>query len=310
MAEQEQVDLLKQGAGVWNYWRYKNPAIKVELSRVKLSSADLSGANLFDANLIDSFLDGADLSGAKLNRAKLSRANLIDTKLIDTNLSRAKLSSADLSGANLSGAVFLGSKLQNATLTGASIQDWNINTKTDFEGVFCDYIYLKEQQRERCPLTGNFRPGEFFTLVQKSLETIDLIFIDGIDWQAFSQSFQQLRSHFSDQEIGIQAIEKKGEAFVVLLETPPEANKSLIETKAKELYGEQLKVVEEQYMDKMKLQGVTLELVQESLVSERQRNTQLLSMVETMANKDKTTQNFNTLVGSVTGVKEGEQKSV
>ncbi|ABW33430.1 pentapeptide repeat-containing protein [Acaryochloris marina] len=291
-----------------------------DLSGADLSDADLSGADLSDANLSD-----ADLSGADLRNTKISAETKIDAKwklvhelvnkggegkdLSGTDLNDANLSGVNLRNSNLYRANFLGSKLQNAILTGACIQDWSINSKTGFEGVVCDYIYLKVNQEERRPFQGNFCPGEFVALVQKSLETIDLIFVDGIDWQAFFQSFQLLRSKFNEYEVGIQAIEKKGAAFVVRLEAPPEANKSAIETKAKELYGKQLKVLEEQFIEKMKLQGATLDLAKESLAFERQKNAQLLSMVQTMANKDKVTQNINAPVGNVAGVNEGIQQT-
>lgn len=384
MADQEQVELLKQDVEAWNDSIVcgQNPKIYMrganlrdldlrdailryadltganfscsDLSNVKLSGADLIEANFSNANLIEADLSNtnllrADLSNTKLLGANFSNADLtganfsgadligvnsssadcfvldpIAANLSDANLSGANLSKLDLSkydfsgrdlefvdfsSSNLNRVTFLGSKFQNVIFTGACIQDWNINTETTFDDVVCDYIYLKENKQERRPLIGNFKPGEFIALVRKSLETIDLIFVYGIDWQAFFQSFQQLSFQFGNQNIGIQAIEKKGGAFVVRLETSSEADKSAIETKAKELYGEQLEVLEKQYIEKMKLQGATLELVQESLVFERQRNTQLLSMVETMANKDKIIQNFHAQVGNVAGVNEGIQQA-
>ncbi len=52
-------------------------------------------------------------------------------------------------------------------------------------------IYSEEEKKrivsDRRPHAPNkiFAPGEFAQLFQKALETVDLIFSDGIDWQAF-----------------------------------------------------------------------------------------------------------------------------
>jgi hypothetical protein len=44
MANQEQLDILKQGVEVWNKWRTENPRVQIFLS-----GANLSGANLTNA---------------------------------------------------------------------------------------------------------------------------------------------------------------------------------------------------------------------------------------------------------------------
>jgi uncharacterized protein YjbI with pentapeptide repeats len=43
MANQEQLEILKQGVEAWNKWRKENGTIKVDLSGAVLSDADLSG---------------------------------------------------------------------------------------------------------------------------------------------------------------------------------------------------------------------------------------------------------------------------
>jgi hypothetical protein len=67
MADEEHVDLLKQGVEVWNKWRQKTPDVKADLH-----DADLSGADLDRANLRRADLGGANLNGAKLNGADLA----------------------------------------------------------------------------------------------------------------------------------------------------------------------------------------------------------------------------------------------
>jgi Pentapeptide repeats (8 copies) len=62
MANQDQLDLLKQGTEIWNTWRKQHPALRPDLRGV-----DLRGASLWGVNLTR-----ADLSGADLSRATLS----------------------------------------------------------------------------------------------------------------------------------------------------------------------------------------------------------------------------------------------
>jgi uncharacterized protein YjbI with pentapeptide repeats len=278
------------------------------LSSADLRDANLRDANLRDANLRDANLRDANLRDASLNGANLRSINLSRTDLRGTDLSGANLSFADLSGFTLSGFTlsganliganlshtktiatsFLNSDLTSATLTGACIQDWNINSGTQLDNVKCEYVYLKGEYSEqenkyilsdRRPSNPNaiFAPGEFAQLFQKALETVDLIFADGIDWQAFFQSFQELRSQYNDENLSIQAIEKKsGGAFVIRLEVPPEADKGAIENQAKELYTEKLKLLESSYQAQLQMQG-------EQLEHEKQRNSQLMRVVEVMA---------------------------
>jgi hypothetical protein len=106
MANQEHLDILKQGVKVWNQWREIIPKGRL----------DLTGANL-----VRSDLHGADLSGVNLSIANLSSSRLIEVNLKNANLSRANLSNADLSYANLSyadlsGAILLKADLFSATL--------------------------------------------------------------------------------------------------------------------------------------------------------------------------------------------------
>ena len=94
MADQQQLDLLRQGVKPGMHGETQHPDIHPDLSRADLSGADLSGADLSGADLSRADLSGANLSGANLSRADLSGADLSD----------ADLSGADLSGADLSGA--------------------------------------------------------------------------------------------------------------------------------------------------------------------------------------------------------------
>ncbi|ABW33435.1 pentapeptide repeat-containing protein [Acaryochloris marina] len=310
MIDQGLLNLLIGDVKVWNSWRQMNATVELDLGGANLSGADLKSVNLSGTKLTSTNLSATNLKGANFSNADLTCAQLTSSNLWGANLVNANLSSAILMGANLSyanlghanlsrvklkrtnliGTNFLSSNLKYANLTGACIQDWQINGDTSFDNVVCDYIYLRENQQERRPLNGNFSPGEFVALVQKSLETIDLIFIDGIDWQAFFYSFQQLRSQFVGQEIGIQAIEKKGNAFIVRLETSYEANKGAIESVQKELYKTKLQLSEAH--------------------GELRVYREMSDVIKTLAGKPmETTQNFNAQVGNVAAHNEGEMNN-
>jgi Pentapeptide repeats (8 copies) len=91
MANQEYLDILKQGVEAWNQWRDRNRDIRPDLSGTYLIGANLRGANLSDADLSDADLSDANLSGADLTRTDLTGAGiswvyLYDTVFGDTNL--------------------------------------------------------------------------------------------------------------------------------------------------------------------------------------------------------------------------------
>ncbi|MEM8611175.1 MAG: pentapeptide repeat-containing protein [Cyanobacteria bacterium P01_H01_bin.105] len=317
MANAKHLGLLKRGVKEWNQWREDSPEIKPDLSSASLNGADLNHINLSDADLSDTELFDVDLSGANLcgtlfyaadlRLANLSGANLSGAFLHDSDLSDADLSSchlyranlhwanlqgtnlnkADLTNADLSYSSALNTSFKQSVLTGAFLQDWNINSETMFDDVSCDYIYFKSDGTERRPRDSkdNFKPGEFAALFQQVVDTVDLIFKDGIDWQAFFQSFQDLRSQYAGQDLAIQAIEKKrGGAFVVRVEVPPEIDKTVIEIRVKELYASEVKTLEAQYEERFRLQGQHLEDARQTIEIERREKATLMGVMTTMAN--------------------------
>ncbi|MFG6105345.1 pentapeptide repeat-containing protein [Leptothoe sp. EHU-05/26/07-4] len=272
---------------------------KVNLSRANLKGADLCGTDLSETNLKEADLREAYLRETILRGACLRSAYLRESKLLGANIAEADISRADLYGAslyrvnlfgaslykaNLYGAKVFDTDLSKAIFTGACIEDWNINSSTSFDGAICEYVYLKANQQERRPREGIFKPGEFTALFQQAVDTVDLIFTDGIDWQAFFQSFQDLRSQYTDENLSIQGIEKKqGEAFVIRLAMSPESDKAEIESRAKELYAFQIKVFEAQYEERLRLQGQHLEDARQTIEIERRDKASLMAVMSTMA---------------------------
>ncbi len=149
MANQQHLDLLKQGVETWNQWRYEHVDVQPNLSGANLSEANLSKANLY----------GADLSGATLHEADLSEANLSEANLREANLSRANLSRATLWQADLSYA-YLGADLSRADLSRATLHE------ADLSGANLDEANLSEA------VVGWTRFTDVDLSVVKGLETV------------------------------------------------------------------------------------------------------------------------------------------
>lgn len=282
----------------------KAELIGADLSEADLSSADLIGANLIGTNLSGAKLNGADLSKANLRGTDLSGARLIGAKLSGANLSGAKLSEANLSGAHLGGANFKGANLSmanlsmanltgallqkakalntnfnKAILTGVCLEDWQINSGTNLNEVTCQYLYLKSDQNERCPPQDNFAPGEFTQLFQQYLETIDLIFNYGIDWQAFLIAWQTIQLKFETSELSIQAIENKNKgALIIKLNVPAEIPKIKIEKELLQEYKAQLKLIDKQYR-------YQLQAKYEQIATYRQQSAEISEIIQVMADR-------------------------
>ncbi|WP_019500589.1 pentapeptide repeat-containing protein [Pseudanabaena sp. PCC 6802] len=180
-----------------------------------LTKGDCS-ENMFDnLNLRGANLEGFDLKGVSIFRSVLSEATF---------------KHVNLSGANLAEAQALSTNFEGANLTGACIANWNIDNNTNLEEVVCEYIYLKYDYNsgtyyERRPSSSNFLPGEFGKLVQKPLETFDLVFENIIKWNAFEYSFNNIQVKNEGVRLAIQSIENKGDGVVVIrVSVPPEAD--------------------------------------------------------------------------------------
>lgn len=135
MANQEHLEVLKQGTDIWNEWRELHSEVAVDLSSADLKGADLSSANLIDADLKGADLNGAYLSGADLKGVDLSDADLIVADLSDADLSGAFLYQAKLGGANLSNANLSNANLNLATLASANLIGADLN-HANLRGVY------------------------------------------------------------------------------------------------------------------------------------------------------------------------------
>jgi hypothetical protein len=146
MPDEDLINILKQGAAKWNYWRSINGNDEIDFSGVDLSNMNLSGANLISVRMSEANLANVDLSKAiltfgKLQFANLTGANLSEADLLGTDFSFAKMAGtnlksanlrqsflafADMRGTDLSGAFLIGAMLVHTNLRGANLTDCSI----------------------------------------------------------------------------------------------------------------------------------------------------------------------------------------
>ena len=276
----------------------------VKLSGADLSKANLSGTDLTGAKLIGAKLSGTNLSGAKLIGANLSGAHLKQTNLKGANLSMANLSMANMTGASLARVKAFNTNFNKAILTEACLEDWHTNSGTNLDEVICEYIYLKTDRMERRPSKGNFAPGEFTKLFQQPLESIELIFQYGIDWQAFFTAFEKLKSEIHSSELSIQAIEaRSNRALIIRINVPPDANKAYIEKHLNQEYEYQVKVIDNTYRYQLQAQY-------DRIAEYRQESAELIEIVKVMAGRTINLETSDLLeYGSVSEVFNDDQPS-
>ncbi|MBD2525645.1 pentapeptide repeat-containing protein [Nostoc sp. FACHB-133] len=182
---------------------------------------DLRGVNFQGANLVDASFIGADLSQANLQNADLSRAKLVQTQLTGTDLTRA-------------------------TLTGAYIQDWGITTDTKFDGVRCEYVYMRlptKQNPEPLRKPDNnkevFADGEFGDFIKPIFDTLDLYHNQGVDPRAIAISLKQLAENHPDADLRIVGMEVRGEDnFLLRAKTAATADKSELSAEYFDTYNQ------------------------------------------------------------------------
>src|SRR2546428_200343 len=90
MANQEHLNMLKQGVKAWNQWRQEQQDVIPDLSGANLSGASLSKADLSCADLRRADLSGADLSEANLSNAHLNGAYLSGASVTPEQLGEAR----------------------------------------------------------------------------------------------------------------------------------------------------------------------------------------------------------------------------
>jgi hypothetical protein len=118
MADEEQLQVIRQGSHAWKAWRWQNhPNVRIDLSKAKLCRVDLFGADLWRADLSGADLSEADLFGANLEEANLREANLTEARLVRTNLRGADLTGCRVYGISAWDLVLEGAEQKNLIIT-------------------------------------------------------------------------------------------------------------------------------------------------------------------------------------------------
>ncbi|MGL4499382.1 MAG: pentapeptide repeat-containing protein, partial [Planktothrix sp.] len=229
--------------------------------------AAAGGTSFYGCDLTDACFDGADLPHTDFRQSKLTRASfegatrldlsrlqgtileqpkvrkLLTSKMgVDEDYTGANFNGANLRGAILTGAILaevqaLDADFSGATLTGACIQEWNINKHTRFENVLCEKVYLKCTRKgngtsilsEPKPDHGTFQPGEFEKWITEIQDTVDLIFQKGLNWKAFAFAMTQTAIDNEGLDVSRYRVEQKGEGVTsVKVGVTPEAQKAEI----------------------------------------------------------------------------------
>ena len=258
--EAKKLDFARPGNTILSNPAVLNLLVTLNGRNKSYSGANLRGANLVCADLKEANLKNADIIEATFQGAVLEWANLTLTQAVGTNFTKAQM-------------------------TGACVEAWNIESTTILDDVDCRFVYLLEypqpgtDDRERRPSSGEFQPGEFTKLFEEVLNTVDLIFRDGINWQAFVTAFKKVQVENGDTELAIQSIENKGDGVVVVkVAVPDNADKEKIHSDFTQNYQLALAAVEEKY--KAQLQAKDNEIV-----IYRQQSAEMTEIVKLLANK-------------------------
>ncbi len=127
MANQEHLDLLKQGVDVWNKWREEYPNIQPLLNGANLNGIDLSEVNLSGTQITNSFFGGTKFINANLSRLVMHGSTLNNADLSGANLSEANFSGVNFTEANLFRANFTRTYLVKSIFRGANLCEANLN---------------------------------------------------------------------------------------------------------------------------------------------------------------------------------------
>lgn len=200
---------------------------RANLMRANLFKSNLSSATLTRARLSRAYLGSVDFSHADLRYADLSYTDMTNANFLESDLRYADLSYCDLMKAYICGTQAMGTNFTGAQFTGVCLEDWDIDSDTRLKDVECSYIYLKSKierpqglvtrlYEDRYPPDSKFKPDEFVRLFQKTMGFVSMVFQNGIDWEAFSQTFQHMGEENPSAKMAISSIKNKGNGTVVI----------------------------------------------------------------------------------------------
>jgi len=193
------------------------------------------GDNVLENTKVRSLLTSRNGRGKSYRTLDLRGLNLIEVDLEDADLIEANLSDSNLHGSNLQGADLsysqaLGTDFSECKFTKVILdKEWSIDSKTSLDEIDCQYVYINTSlTRERFPRGRKFNLGEFTEFFKQTISTVDLLFEDGIDWQAFFQSLWEIKNKNEHDEITFQGIDRMENGVVIIkINIPPTVDKSI-----------------------------------------------------------------------------------
>ena len=127
----------------------------VNWSNVTENNRSTLNLNRIQKDLLTSRKGSAGIySALDMSYLYLAGIELVKANLDGADLTRSNLQQADLTFANLSNVKAGGADFCHAKLHGACIQNWTVNSNTQFDEIYCDFIYLTPDQnpQNRRPL--------------------------------------------------------------------------------------------------------------------------------------------------------------
>lgn len=177
MANQEHLEILKQGVETWNQWRSRYAHIQPDLRKARLNRTDLSFANLSSTDLTGALLREVHLNRANLTRANLTKAHLTEANLYGANLREAQLIGTDLKKADLSFTSLVRANLTGADLRRATLVETNlagaILTNCHIYGIAAWNVKLEEATQNDLVITPTKEP----TITVDHLEVAQFIYL-------------------------------------------------------------------------------------------------------------------------------------
>lgn len=180
MANQEQLEILRQGTKVWNKWRRSEFRGRIDLENANIRITTLSEADLSRANLKNAKLGGSNLGRVDFTDANLSQSDLTDAQLEKAIFTRTNLFGANLSGVRLWETVFNGADLNKAYLGAASLDH------TMFVGIDLGQTYGLEDVVHRASSVLNSET------IRLSKGKIPLVFLRGCGFGDIDIEFTKL----------------------------------------------------------------------------------------------------------------------
>ncbi len=226
MANQEHVDLLKQGVEVWNQWREDFPNIYPDLSDAHLTEttldrSNLDGVNFKGANLNNTVFSEVYIHGAKFKTSTdeipagtatndedavwLTHNNvtLAQADLSETSLKGAILYGVNLKGARLCNAVIIRADLTGADLTQADLHHANLSW-SNFDSANLSEANLKEANLSGVIFTQNNFSGTNFneaSILGTMFTNVDLRLVKGLETvRHYGPSFIGIETLLQSQE--------------------------------------------------------------------------------------------------------------